>query len=250
MNDKDRKRHFAYEALTLLLSLAALAYITRLWPILLLIILGIFVAILRLLFLSSKKVAVTEPLPPERAPVREPTERDVQDMAYSVIQRRITELVLLDFPEARWIWETPQAKIDIREGREVFILLNRAGGYRRAKVHIRDLRVLELEYLSMQPTAEKYEPSKKPGNEPTEPAASDPPAEDYSLLAFEWVEAHIMELNDRCNEAIGLGEAEVLLTADELPVEDSWPDICEALVREELNDLEIVPDGIKIYLHY
>lgn len=234
----------------LLLSLAALAYITRLWPILLLIILGIFAATLRLLFLSAKKIAVPEPLPPEPIPPREPTERDVQDMAYSVILRRITELVLMDYPEARWVWETPRAKNDIREGREVFILLNRAGGFHRAKVHIRDLRVIGLEYLTMQPKAEMPEPSAGPEDEPVESETSDPPAEDYSLLAFEWVEAHIMELNERCNEAIGLGESQLLLTPDELPVEDSWSDICEALVREELNDVEIVPEGIKIYIHH
>ena len=63
MKDKEYKRHMAYEALVLLGLLALLTYITRLWPILLLIILGIFIATPRLLFLSSKKV---EPLEPSR----------------------------------------------------------------------------------------------------------------------------------------------------------------------------------------
>ena len=48
MKDKEYKRHMAYEALVLLGLLALLTYITRLWPILLLIILGIFIATLRL----------------------------------------------------------------------------------------------------------------------------------------------------------------------------------------------------------
>jgi len=56
MNDKKRQRHIAYEVLVILGQLALLTYITRLWPILLLVILGIFVAALRLLFLSSQKV--------------------------------------------------------------------------------------------------------------------------------------------------------------------------------------------------
>ena len=56
MNDRDRKRHMAYEALVMMGLLALLLFITRLWPILLLVILGIFIAMLRLLFLSSKKV--------------------------------------------------------------------------------------------------------------------------------------------------------------------------------------------------
>ena len=56
MNKKDQKRHMAYEALVLLGMLALLTFICRLWPILLLIILGIFAAVIRLLFLSSRKI--------------------------------------------------------------------------------------------------------------------------------------------------------------------------------------------------
>lgn len=41
MNNKDRKRQIAYEVLMILGSLALLTFICRLWPILLLIILGI-----------------------------------------------------------------------------------------------------------------------------------------------------------------------------------------------------------------
>ena len=51
----------AYEALIMLLLLALLLFITRLWPILLLVILGIFIATLRLLFLSSRNVPPTQP---------------------------------------------------------------------------------------------------------------------------------------------------------------------------------------------
>lgn len=58
MNKKDQKRHMAYEALVLLGMLALLTFICRLWPILLLIILGIFAAVIRLLFLSSRKIEV------------------------------------------------------------------------------------------------------------------------------------------------------------------------------------------------
>ena len=42
MNNKEFQRRAAYEALILLLILALLLFITRLWPILLLVILGIF----------------------------------------------------------------------------------------------------------------------------------------------------------------------------------------------------------------
>ena len=47
MNQKEYKRRMAYEALIMLLLLALLLFITRLWPILLLVILGIFIATLR-----------------------------------------------------------------------------------------------------------------------------------------------------------------------------------------------------------
>ena len=68
MNDRERKRHYAHEALVILGLLALLMYITRIWPILLLVILGIFVAALRLLFLSSTKVPEVEPLTDYPAP--------------------------------------------------------------------------------------------------------------------------------------------------------------------------------------
>ena len=50
MNRKEHKRHMAYEALILLGMLALLTFICRLWPILLLIILGIFVIAVNPLF--------------------------------------------------------------------------------------------------------------------------------------------------------------------------------------------------------
>ena len=31
------------------------------------------------------------------------------------------------------------------------------------------------------------------------------PPENYEYLAFEWVDAHVMELNERCNESIAQG---------------------------------------------
>ena len=55
MTNKEWKRHMAYEALVILGMLALLLYVCRLWPILLLVILGIFAAALRLVFLSSPR---------------------------------------------------------------------------------------------------------------------------------------------------------------------------------------------------
>ena len=243
MNKKDQKRHMAYEALVLLGMLALLTFICRLWPILLLIILGIFAAMIRLLFLSSKKVEVIEPLPILPEPVKEPTEKDVQMLAFSVILKRVTELVLSEYPEARWVWEAPNAEKLIRENQEVFILLNRAGGYRRAKVVIRNLQVIGIEY---NPQADEDTVTSPEDN--TSESDEESGAQNYELLAFEWADAHVFELNARCNEAIGESLSEVILLAEELPVRESWEDICRELIRAGLTDVQCVSEGIKINL--
>ena len=138
---KDWKRHIAFEVLVILVMLTVLMYLCRLWPIIFLLIIGIFITALRLLFLSPKRVEVVEPLPlPALPEPKEPTEKDVRDIAYSVILRRITELVAASYPEARWVWEAPNARQLIELGEDVFILLNRAGGFRRAHVVIQNLQ--------------------------------------------------------------------------------------------------------------
>lgn len=243
MNKKDQKRHMAYEALVLLGMLALLTFICRLWPILLLIILGIFAAVIRLLFLLSRKIEVIVPLPLLPEPVKETTEKDVQVLAYSVILRRVTELVLSEYPEARWVWEAPNAEKLIQESQEVFILLNRAGGYRRAKVVIRNLQVVGIEY---NPQVEENAVLEPEDNAP-EPE-EEPEVQNYELLAFEWADAHIFELNARCNEAIGENLSELILLAEELPVRESWADICRELIRAGLTDVQCVSEGIKINL--
>ena len=243
MNKKDQKRHMAYEALVLWGMLALLTFICRLWLILLLIILGIFAAVIRLLFLSSRKIEVIVPLPLLPEPVKEATEKDVQVLAYSVILRRVTELVLSEYPEARWVWEAPNAEKVIQESQEVFILLNRAGGYRRAKVVIRNLQVVGIEY---NPQVEENAVLEPEDNAP-EPE-EEPEVQNYELLAFEWADAHIFELNARCNEAIGENLSELILLAEELPVRESWADICRELIRAGLTDVQCVSEGIKINL--
>lgn len=243
MNKKDQKRHMAYEALVLLGMLALLTFICRLWPILLLIILGIFAAMIRLLFLSSRKIEVIVPLPLLPEPVKETTEKDVQVLAYSVILRRVTELVLSEYPEARWVWEAPNAEKLIQESQEVFILLNRAGGYRRAKVVLRNLQVVGIEY---NPQVEENAVLEPEDNAP-EPE-EEPEVQNYELLAFEWADVHIFELNARCNEAIGENLSELILLAEELPVRESWADICRELIRAGLTDVQCVSEGIKINL--
>lgn len=251
MNDKNYKRHMAYEALMLLGLLALLTYITRLWPILLLIILGIFAAALRLLFLAARDVEQTKPvlaLPPAVAP---PTEQDIQSMAYGIIQRRITQILQSRFPEVRWIWESPRAREDIMAGNPVYVLLNRAGGYRRGRVVIQNLQILDVVFEGH--TAKKEPPTEAPtaAPRPIPPIPADEkdegePPENFGLIAFQWVDAHMMELNDRCNEAAAEGLSEYLIPADELPVSESWEEICKELIRNEMHGAQCCDEGILI----
>lgn len=248
MRNKDWKVHIAHEALIILGVLALLTFICRLWPILLLIILGIFIAALRLLFLSAKKTEEVPQAEPVKEPEREPTEKDLQNMAYSLVLKRITELVTDEYPDARWIWAQPNAKRMILNDENVFILLNHAGGYARAKVCIHNLRATGLEYLSA--PAENEQKTESDNNPETEPESeeTDPKPENHGLIAFQWVEANILELNKRCNEEIGQGNDVLIIHADELPVPESWADICVELKRVGIDDAECIDFGIKINL--
>ena len=250
MNDKNKQRHMAYEAMMVLLQIALLTFIIRLWPILLLMILGIFVAALRLLFLSSKKIEPVKPMeafPPSAVP---PTEPDMEDMAYFVIQRRITQILQEIYPDVRWIWENPCAKEDIIAGNPVYVLLNKAGGYRRGRAVIRNLHVFDVSFADEKKESNDPVPppedAPKPAPPATPPTDDDNIPENYGLIAFQWVEAHVMELNDRCNEAIGEGLTEYLIPASELPVSESWEEICKELIRNDLHGAQCCDEGIII----
>ena len=225
MQNKEFKRHIAYEVLTILGTLALLLFVCRLWPILLLVILGIFIAAMRLLFLSARKVENIPPLLPAARP--EPT---------------------ADFPNARWVWKTPNAMHNIATGNEVRILLNHAGGYREAIVVIRGLQVCSLTYPHAEevkmPETENDETGAEE-NEDDTPQKVDPP-ENYEYLAFEWVDAHVMELNERCNESIAQGLSMLEITAAELPARESWPDICRELERNGMENCCCTDTGITI----
>ncbi len=243
MNREEKRGRKAADILILLGMLALLSAICRLWPILLLMILGIFAAALKALCSRPDKIEVLTPVPLLPEPKPNPTIKDLEQMAYSVIQAKITELVVKDYPEARWVWETPDAMQEIMSGGEVFILLNRAGGYRRAEVLHRNLQVAGIDY---QPEQNKEPVS--PESEGDDGFDTEPVENNYELLAFEWSEAHILELNERCNEAIGQGKNEVLIPLEELPSPESWQDICRELERAGLDRVKIVTDGITIIL--
>ena len=244
MNKKEWKRRMAYEALILLGLLALLLFITRLWPILLLVILGIFVAALRLLFLSPREVKTTQPTPLLPAPASTAQEPDLKAQGYAHVLRQITDRVLADYPDARWIWEKPNSRRMIEAGEPSCILLNRAGGYRKAQVQIVNYQVTDVIYLSGEAA-----PAPSPDAPKAEPESEvEPLPENYELLAFEWVEANLLRLNEEINEAIGLGKAEHLLAPETLPVRESWEDICQELQRNGLEQVVADESGIHIII--
>ncbi len=159
------------------------------------------------------------------------------------IDEQVTEQVLAVYPNAKWVWAQSDTERRNASGEDVFIILNSSGGYRRAKVSISGNTVLSLDFF--QSSSGRIDKKDELDSDMSDSEAEQV-ATDYGLIAFEWTDAHILELNERCNEAIGRGETELLLTAEELPLQESWPSICNELQRSGLEDVECEPTGIKI----
>lgn len=250
MKNKEFQRRLTYDTLVLLGVFTLILFLCRIWPLILLCILGIFVAMIRLLFLSRKEVAMIQAVPEPQPKPR--TEGDLQRLALELAIRRITTLVSEAYPQARWVWKSAHAKEDIQSGRDVVILLNRAGGYREAVVHIQNLQVSGITYRTGAETETKgaeAEPQDQESKSATKDAktSSEQPV-NYELLAFEWVDAHVLELNTRCNEGIANGEEELLLAAAELPERPSWSNVCEELKRNGIHKCEPTSEGIIIHI--
>ena len=136
------------------------------------------------------------------------------------------------------------------------ILLNRAGGYNRGLVLIRNLQVVDVVFdatpnPAVPPSEEDTPPS--PPSVPPAPAADPAPddgadeiPEDFGLIAFQWVEAHVIELNEEINEAIAKRESSMVIPASELPAKGSWVEICRELERNDLTGATCREDGIII----
>ena len=244
MTKKDWQRHMAYEALVILGVLALLLFVCRLWPILLLAMLGIIAATLRLLFLSSPRVRPLEPMPPgaHKPPARTPEEVEASQ-AFGNLQVQITRQVREEYPNARWVWKTPQMRERLRQGEEAAILLNRAGGYREAAVCPLEGGQVEVRYLL--PPEVPAAPEAVFQEE--EPAPQTPVPEDHSLSAFEWVEAHMEELGALYNECIAQKQDFLLLTGGDLPEPAAWPALCQELTRNGLIS-SMAEDGIQIQI--
>ena len=257
MTKKEWQRRMAYEALVILGMLALLLFVCRLWPILLLVILGIFAAVLRLVFLSSPKV---QPIRPEQptsvapAPQQAVTNREAENtedaQSFGDLQTQVTRWVRQEYPNARWVWKYPDSKARFQRGEELAILLNRAGGYREAVIRLQGKRLFEIQYLcapAEKPQLEEPAPPQE-GQPPMEEAASQPEPsqpEDYSLAAFEWVESHLEELNTFCNECIAQKQDALLLTGGDLPEPAAWSALCQELLRNGLS-CRVQEEGVQI----
>ena len=111
-----RKMQKRRDVLTVIGMMILLAFILRMWPILLLMLIGVFFYALWMLFHMD-----AAPQQPVQAPLLAlpppASEESVLNTAFSVLQRRITEQVLLRYPNARWVWgvaeaEEPQERSD------------------------------------------------------------------------------------------------------------------------------------------
>jgi len=262
-----------FEALMIILALLLFCVIMKLWPLVFLVIPGILIAALRLLYLSAKRApdkpeTTTAPSKPPRLD----TEQDVVRIAFGILQRRITEHVNSRFPEARWIWETPNAYECFTDNLPLNIILNRAGGFLKGTVQVYNLQFKGLSYRTVSPEKSE-EPQHDPdGQDPLPPEDTDsegtpPPVDpnsednsppedledntapiDYSIIAFEWVDANFLRLNGLCNDNIADGESTMMIPADMLPLKDSWGNVCLELARSGFTEAVISDDGIRVKL--
>ena len=212
-------------------------YMFRLWLLILVVILvGGVVLLKRVLFpknvVQEKQETMQQPIPTIY------DDQDVLDKKYEFAIEKISCLIEKEYPNAKWIWESVNWKEFFQKDEDVYIRLNKDGDYKRARITIQDGFVTTMEILiEEQPIEEAPKPI---------PASS----QDESVrIAFEWVEEHLLELNERCNEIIGQGKNELVLLASELPDEKCWGDICKELIKAGLEQINILPgEGIQILL--
>lgn len=242
----EKKKQLSCDILSLILALAALLMITKLWPILLLVILGLFgYALWMLVRIEKRPMAV--PPPPLLALPAPVSEQEVLTKAFGLLQRRVTEQVTAIYPEAKWVWSAPGARELFATGGPLTILLNRAGGFQKAVVQVSNLQLFSLIYLpqeSQPPMGAEVdvEPEATPEDTPDEEV-------DYGLLAFEWVEANLQRLNAQCNEVIARADAGFRIPAEELPHGRSWPAVCEELIRSGFTTAQAMANGIQVQIN-
>lgn len=242
----EKKKQLTHDVLSLILALVVLLMMTKLWPILLLVILGLFGYALWMLVRIEKRPTFVPP-PPLLALPAPVSEQEVLTKAFGLLQRRITEQITAIYPDAKWVWSAPGARELFAAGGPLIILLNRAGGFQKAVVQVSSLQLFSLIYLPQEPQASSGE---EPDAEPEAPSEDKPAEEvDYGLLAFEWVDANLQRLNVQCNEVIAHADTGFRIPAEELPHGDSWPAVCEELVRSGFTAAQALANGIQVQIN-
>lgn len=205
-------------------------YILRLWPfIVALLAVGLGLLVCALVKHQERKGTAPPPAP---LPVCNRVV-SLEKEAYSRACKKVSELVTKEYPDARWVWGCADAKKRILRSWPVHILLNRAGGYRQARVVLLENEVIGLRF---DPENTALQQGENPQPEPVKA--------DYSLLAFQWADAAAPGLRERCTEAVRHGITKVVLPESELPVRESWPAICEELRRAGFPPAHAAPEGI------
>ena len=243
MFNKEFKEKAASELLIFLGLLALALLITRMWPLLLLVVIGILITALWRRKARARKAEIMQPAIIPSQPESE-SERDILRRAFGLIQRRVTEEVERLHPSARWQWLTPNAMATIGKDEPVSIILNGAGGYRKAVVSVRNLVFTGLVFeTAANPLASRPDPD----DDDPETDGSDT-AVNYEYLAFEWADAHLLRLNERGNEALAQGQNTFLIPADELPERDGWSDLCRLLTAGDFAEATVIDGGIRVRL--
>ena len=240
MTNKDKKIQRVAKCLSAFGVIALLSLAFRLWPVFILAVFLSAVAGVRYVYLT-KKETVEQADETVRAPKEKPVtpkKENLQDF----VTDSINKLMASEYPEEDWIWEYPDPVSRIGKREDVCIILFGSNGFRKAKVVFSGYSATALEF----PEETVDEPTESDLSSQTQSAST--VVADYGLIAFEWTDAHITELNGRCNDAIGRGEKELVLASVELPVRESWDALCEELLRVGVKSAECRENGIAIGL--
>ena len=239
MRNKISKNELAHGAFVFLGWILLLSLVSRVW-----IIFFISLAISLFLIIKSKLKKKEENL--ASTTISQNSSIEHEDDWFTVVLKQINEQVKNSYPDAKWVWKNPNAKKCIENGEEVMICLNKAAGYKIAKVIMSDLTVQALDF-----TVKVKETIAEENVDEDVDSSRISRGEDnvnYDLLAYEWVQDNILLLNERINELIGQEQMELIITSEELPIKESWRNICSELMREGIKDVECVPEGIKFNL--
>lgn len=164
----NQKKHLLNDIIIVIMLLAALLTIIRLWPLLLLLLIGLIAYALWVLFQTARQPAKDKPEPLLMLPAPV-SERSIMTSAFGLLQHRISEQVNLQYPNARWVWSVSDAFNRFTEGQALSILLNGAGGYRKATVQIRNMQFAGLVYHTIPDASSQGEQTKGHPSSPKEP---------------------------------------------------------------------------------